>query len=423
MFEVFITEEPMRLADFQMSQEERKKLVKTGDVGSPYFRLILAELELHSAISRMKFEEYITAFVEIRRAFKLLEQNQNQFPNFKLNLKSLGILHALLGTVPENYQWGLKMVGMEGDIEKGLNELQTLYRAEDNAAFKEEVSAFLAFFQLFLGINYDRAMEMATNDLIDEQSLLHSFLRADIAYRLGHTDQAIGYLENRPTGSEYIDFHFLEYFLGTLKLNRLETVEAATHFRNFLNQFDGRHYIKEAYQRLAWIALLNNDQASYFSLMDSCATKGYTLVDADKKANRNAMNKVAPNTNLLRAQLLFDGSYYEEALGELELIRVTELEKEEDQIEYYYRLGRIYEGMNLLDLALDYYQRTVDNSGEMGLYFAPKASLQAGIIKERQGKNELARACYQQCLTYKNHSYKNSIDHQAKAGLNRLKGK
>ena len=230
-------------------------------------------------------------------------------------------------------------------------------------------------------------------------------------------------LENRPRGAAYLDFHFLEYFLGTLKLNRLDLPEAKTHFESFLNEFRGRHYIKEAYQRLAWIALLENDEKQYYSLMDSCASKGYTLVDADKKANRNALKKAAPNLKLLRAQLLFDGAYFSDALGELESMRVTELSQEQDQIEYYYRLGRIYEGMNFQDLALEYYQRTIDNSGEMGLYFAPKASLQAGIISERKGETAKAKAYYEQCLTYKNHSYKNSIDHQAKAGLNRLKGK
>jgi len=420
MFEVFITEEPLRLANFQMEQEERIKLVKTGDETSPYYNLILAELELQSAIGRLKFEEYISAFVEIRRAFKLLEVNDKRFPDFKANLKSLGILHALLGTIPENYQWGIKMVGMEGDIDKGIAELNSIHNSTEENHFKEEVAAFLAFFQLFLGIDYDRASQMASTDLVDPESLLHSFLRSDIVYRLGNTDDAIKVLETRPMGTEYIEFHYLEYFLGTLKLNRLDTKEAKTHFTNFVNKFKGRHYIKEAYQRLAWIALLNDDEEQYFVHMENCASKGYTLVDADKRANRNSMKKVPPNKNLLKAQLLFDGAYYPEALGELEMIRVTEFEKEEDKLEYYYRLGRIYEGMNLLELALEYYQRTIDSSDRIGHYFAPKASLQAGIIHERKNNQELARQYYKGCLTYKNHSFKNSIDHQAKAGLNRL---
>src|SRR5205814_571915 len=89
------------------NKEVRLVTLTEGDLGSPYYLFVQAEINLQWAAADIKFGEYLNAIFEIRRAFKLLEENQQKFPAFSPNKKSLGVLYALLGSVPDKYKWGL----------------------------------------------------------------------------------------------------------------------------------------------------------------------------------------------------------------------------------------------------------------------------------------------------------------------------
>lgn len=56
-----------------------------GDPGSPYYLFTQAEVNLQWAALSIKFGEYLNSIFEIRKAYKLLEENQNKFPDFKAN--------------------------------------------------------------------------------------------------------------------------------------------------------------------------------------------------------------------------------------------------------------------------------------------------------------------------------------------------
>ncbi len=114
-FTIFINEDKKEFQRLEKAKDERIKKIKTGDPGSPYYLFMQAEIKLQWALVRLKFEEYVTALFEIKSAYKLLEKNQKRFPDFVANKKSLAIMHAMIGTVPDNYRWGVKLLsGMDG---------------------------------------------------------------------------------------------------------------------------------------------------------------------------------------------------------------------------------------------------------------------------------------------------------------------
>ena len=61
--------------------------------------------------------------IEFNSAYKLLEDNIEEFPDFKLNLLSQGILHIIVGLVPDKYGWVMRLFSMEGEVEQGKEEL------------------------------------------------------------------------------------------------------------------------------------------------------------------------------------------------------------------------------------------------------------------------------------------------------------
>ena len=52
------------------------------------------------------------AIYEFIKSYSLLIKNQEKHPDFMLNKKGLGLLHALLGSIPKNYLWILNSFGI-----------------------------------------------------------------------------------------------------------------------------------------------------------------------------------------------------------------------------------------------------------------------------------------------------------------------
>ena len=239
----------------------------------------------------------------MKRAFNLLEDNARKHPEFLENYKSLGLLHAIIGTVPENYKWAVSLIGLEGSIDQGVSELNKILNAEDlkGTPIHEETQIIYSFIVLYLKNDLEMAwVSVNESRAALKDNLLYYFVAANIAIRTGHNDDAIEILESRPRGAEYFPFHFLEYLLGLAKLYQLDQ-DAAIHFKNFIREFKGRHYIKDSYQKIAWLALLNGDSQGYIDNMNKCRVKGFDQIDPDKQALKEAKG-VKVNPFLLKAR-------------------------------------------------------------------------------------------------------------------------
>lgn len=422
-FTVFLNEQESDLRKMESRAQQRLAILSKTNDQSPYHLYTQAEIKLQMAFARLKFEEYFKAFWEVRKSYKWLTKNQKKFPNFYPNLKTLGILHALIGTVPDKYKWGIKILGLQGNIQQGMSELATFVKLskKNNHTLHPEGQLLHSFLLVYLANNNKKAWQEA-KQLPTQNHLLNSFLVADIAFRTGHTNEAIRIAENRPQTAEYFDFPFMNYFLGSLKINRLDE-DAANHLKRFLRDFKGKHYIKDAHQKLAWTYLLKGDEIAYKNQMRLCLQTGHLLMDADKQAHKNAKDGVLPNPDLLKARLLFDGGYYQKALAVMQTKAQKDFRKPIHQLEFVYRYARIYEGLGKYTKALELYKKTITQSTKapQASYFAPKSCLQMGKIYEGQNKKQEAISYYKKCMAYKNYEYKDSFDQQAKAGLNRLK--
>ena len=87
---LFISEEDELLNQTAGNKEKRLSALKKGEKSSPYYLYTQAEVHMQWAFARIKFGEYVKSFLEIRKAYKLLNENAKKFPEFKPNLKKFG---------------------------------------------------------------------------------------------------------------------------------------------------------------------------------------------------------------------------------------------------------------------------------------------------------------------------------------------
>lgn len=423
---IVIGEEESEFDKRKDNKDSRMDKLEKGNKQSPYFWFTQAEVHLQWAFSRIRFGEYLTAAKEINRAYKLLEENQRKYPDFALNKKSLGLLHALIGTIPDNYKWAVQVFGIDGSLKQGVNELTDLLKQTQSNPQMAHLQPEVLFFLTFIELNFVKDTEEINKlyQLIDTKGSANPlivFSKASILTSLNKNDEAIAALkEYDNTG---FHFYYLDFLIGETKLHRLDK-DAHLHFIEYLRNFKGNSYVKAAYQKLAWHYLLNGDTDAYKQNMALAASRGNDMLDEDKQALKEAKSKEIPNIRLLKARLLFDGGYYQKALEILLDGNLSkELKTKDEEVELTYRLARIYHEWGKLERAIPYYELTMSSGAQLTSYYAANSALQVGLIYEQRKEWKKAEEFFKKSTTFKNKEYKNSIEQKAKAGLQRIKGK
>lgn len=419
---IYISEDEDTFDALEKNQSARLVKMRSGDKNSPYYLYTQAEILIQWAFARLKFEEYLNAFTEVKKAYGYLEENQKKFPDFIANKKSLGMLHCIVGAIPDQYKWGASMLGMNGTIQQGLNEMKEIitYSKTSPFIFTQETYLYYAFLSLYLQKDDATAWNIVKG-LDTKSNLIHVFCVSSVAMRTGRNDVALATLNSRPTGSEYYPYPYLDFMQGLVKLRRLDA-DAGSYFEKFLKNFHGSNYIKEAYQKLAWCAILNGDTKKYYEYMQLVKSQGDDLIDDDKQALYEAENGKAPNITLLKSRLLFDGGYYKTAMQQIEGKSTDDFSDIKDKTEFTYRAARIYHAAGDPEKAKGFYLATIKNGRSLPNYFAASAALQLGLIYEKEHNYEKANYYFQTCIDIPNEEYETSLESQAKAGLNRTGG-
>lgn len=401
-------------------KEIRIEQLAACDNTSPYYYYAMGEIYVQWAALNIRFGEYLNAIFDIKKAYNYLSENQKRFPDFKANNKPLGLLYALIGSVPDKYKWGLNLLGLDGNVTQGLNQLNALveYSKTNDFIFKEETITIYAFLLFHIKNDKEAAWQLLQDNHFSEKNLMQLYALAHVGVYGKHNEEAKQLLLK--VEPRFGTFHHLNYLLGLAKINSLD-LSAATHFKQFLTHYKGDNHLKSSYQKLGWCSLLNKDSVSYFQYLNKAENLGNNMVEADKQAAKEAATNKIPNLHLLQARLLFDGAYYDKAFQQINQLDEQKISNTLLKTEYYYRKGRILHEWQKLEAALLNYEKTIGIGKHLPLYFAANASFESGQIWEKKGELEKAKQCYTNCLSYPDHEYKNSIDQKAKVALNRIK--
>jgi tetratricopeptide (TPR) repeat protein len=400
----------------------RISALEENDKNSPYYLFSQAEVYLQWATLKTKFGDYLSGALDAKKAGNLLKENAKKFPDFLPNEKSLGVVNFIFGSIPASIKGVARFLGISGDVATGLKQLEDVRAALPKSKYNfyyDEVVFFLCTIEI--DAQHDNKAYpklIGYLDGFDKNSLLKAALQGHIAAKTGHNDEAIAYFEASPKGSLYANWPSIDYQLGNCKLNRLDN-DTPVYLEKYVNEFKGINYIKDTYLKLAYYYLVQNNETKYRSYINQVKTKGFSVDEKDRQA-LNEANDARPDLDLLKARLFFDGGYYEKAQALLEAKDVNKLTMMRDKIEYYYRLGRIYDKQNKAAEALLNYQRAINIDKTSRYYFAANAALNMGRICEEKHDFKKAAEYYNETIDMKDHDQKGSLDNEAKAGLKRV---
>ncbi len=413
---------------FKSSCSERMDAFEKCNEKSPLKKALLSEMYLQRAIGRLIFNEKIRASLDIRSAKILMEENKKEYPNFMYNYKLSGMLNLILASIPDNLKWAASLVSLNGSIDKGIREIETYYYFVKNDTnyscfYPEAMCLKIATIQVFDPISKaankpqilfnqsDFKAEVEINELL-------LFVCADYMMKNGMNDAAIPLLLNQNFDEMYLSFDYLDYITGIALQNKLDARAPKYFFKYVLNSTN-RNYVKASYERIAWHYLLNANMDKYKEYISNVLSFGLNNSESDNVAELEASSGKIPNLILLKARLLFDGGYYDKSLEVIKKFPFTNVVTEEN-IEYAYRMGRIFHEKKEIEKALNYYNIVISQSAIEPWFYAANSCLMAGLLCELNNQKDKALLYYEKCLKLNPDKYKVSIHQKAKAGKNRI---
>jgi tetratricopeptide (TPR) repeat protein len=370
----------------------------------------------------LKFGHEFDAAWNIRQSYFLVQECKKKFPTYLPIKKTSGVLEVMLGSVPEKYQWVINLLGMQGSIEEGLQELGEVKDKSNSLHIEATILYYLIQGYIL------QQTEVAVNGLHHDleawpDNRLAIFFRASLAIKNSQSEKALASLLKLKKSSTGLPIAYLYYQLGEVYLHKGEYEAAIQSYETFLNEYHGLNYIKDAHYKTGicyWLAGNTVRATSYFK---EATTKGKESTEADKYAARSLAEATFPNVKLSKIRYATDGGYYDYAKKVVISVSENELTSPKDRVEFIYRKARLFDKSGDHLEAVKFYKETISLQQEENWYFAPNACLQLGYILLDLNKSSEARQHFEMALSYKKHEYKNSIDSKAKSALAQLNKK
>lgn len=418
---IFISEDEALFEELEPKKYKRLDKIETGNKSSEYYLHTQAMMRVHWLMARSKFGESITGLRELKKALQLFNSNKKKFPNFIGNDHGLGIIHVMVGAIPDDYAWSKTLLGISGNLNQGFRELNKTidYAKKNDYLFEKEAIMMTAYLQLQFSNDKSTAWTtMSSTRISTTESPIAAYVKALIGIYTGRASSTISILSASKTKKGQYPIPQWDYLYGTAKLYRMD-INADFYLNRFATTYKGRHQIKQAYQKLAQHALLHKGTSSYEKYINKGKNRGRTDNDGDKQAQKAMTSNEIPNKTLLKADLLHSGGYYSKSLTILESKDNSSFSGQ-DKVQHLYLKARNYQDKKTYSQALDLYKQILQMQASKGSYYACNAALQIGLIYEKQQQKNEAKQYFQQCLDLESDQYESSLHARAKAGLSRI---
>jgi len=423
-FKLFFNEDPALYQAAKGRLDQRLARLSAGPESSPFYLFARSIIHFQWAAIRIKFGNNLSAGLDFRRSFLESQECREKFPSFGPATMLSGAMKVVAGTIPDGYKWLSNLLGIRGSVREGMADLENFLRLGDewSVLYRDEATFYYLYLRFYILNQHRQVFEYIRQHQLDvRNNYLFAYVDANLSINDQRSEAARMVIQGRNKDAGYLEMPVWDLEMGYACLNHLDA-EAPVYLERFLARFRGRFYVKDALQKLSWYYYLAGDQRLADSLRRRVLRQGSAESDADRQAVKEARSGVWPDKTLLRARLLTDGGYYEDALRSLQGVGTSAYTRPEDRCELSYRLGRIYDGLGRKDEAITAYLTTIKTGEHLKEYYAARAALQAGEIYESRGDLERAMGFYQKCLSMKDHDFKNSLDQRAKAGIARCEG-
>ena len=412
--------------DTESQTEEAIKLIgkKIEDIedlsqNTDYKLLALGELYVLRGVLKERLGQTLKSSLDLYSAYNVLKSAKKNYPNHPIFQMYWGVVQATIGSLPQNYQSYLKVMGFKGDVDEGLSLIEKNFKiimANPKYVYYQK-RASINFAITYNQLSDDKNFDLESRGVRVKGLPIFELGMAKICFEQNRAAKALEYLESYEKHTNIYRFHYFYYLKAKVQL-------AAGHpktdefFFTFLNQYKGNNFKKASHRYLAWFYFIQNENTLSEKHRKLAISEGKTLIWSDKSALKDVNEPF--NKTLLLARIKYDGGFYAEALEILKASEKTCCSSNSDQVEWNYRMGRVYQAQKKRKNASLYYKNAIDIHENLD-FNVGNSALQIALMAEDDSDTTTAMKYYNLCLSYNGFRYQEGVHQKAKAGLSRLK--
>ncbi|KXX68791.1 tetratricopeptide repeat protein [Flammeovirga sp. SJP92] len=371
------------------------------------------------SLCEFKKGSYWSGYWDLKKVYNQSYQKYTADKNDTLSGLLIGIISTSINIIPQEYQWLMRLVGFPDLAYQNPEKLIEKAKESQHPFIQFEAYTSDLFLDVYIRKEYDNQKienyKTRYGNLYEGKIVLSWVYDRIKEYKLNIN------ILNSFSSLEKSNYEYYHYLLGTSHFYLNSYDEARDNFHQYLS-ITTSDYIKTTKYRLFLMNWLTQDLSKnqIEAQLKDITKSGSENLYLDKYAQSFALSGTLPDKELMLARVLYDGKKYDASDSVLNLIKTEEFSRK-DKLEYNYRYARVKEALNDTTLAIKYYLNVIDYGGaKPKRYFTANAALHLGILYEGLNDTEKATFYYKKAYSYPKHSYKNSIDAEAKRRLKDL---
>lgn len=416
--ELLITENEKRFSVIEKSFDQRiEELEEKPQDAETLF--LLAELNLQRGFVYLNFGQQFNAVLAFRQSFTKIKDCLELNPGYPPAMKTNGVLQVMVGTIPDKFRWFFSLLGMEGSVTSGQNQLNELRKS--GISLSREAGILYFTVKGLISQDYHEGLNGLFGLMKEDPNnrVLH-FLAITMLMKESRSEEAwklIQRLDQLPGGLRMI---YMDYLRAEILLQKGSYTAAIPIYQKFIATYPGSSLKKDASLKIAFCHYLLNQRSFAVQWWEKAKVTGQSTSEPDILASEILKEEPFPNPLLLRVRFSTDGGYLAQAKEIINSISPGQLKSEKDRIEFIYRKARLEHRLKNFSDAKRLYVKTIESSKSTSLYFSASSALQLGYLHRDAGDWGSAKKYFELALTFKGHPYKYSIDGKAKAALEEI---
>ena len=391
--------------------------VRNGPSEQVRTHMAAAELHLIKAFLELKYGSSWGMAIHGYRSWKALNRASKIDPNHPMVRYGKGIFEMTLGSLPQNYRFFVRLIGLNGSVAQGNRWLEEAMNEEalsgDPFFFPEYAyMSCMVRYQLF----EDSRILLSDYGISVETSSFFIYMQVLQLQQRGEHERALELLVRNSTKNGRTIYPLMDLVIGKALLNKQDPT-ASDYFYRYLNRYKGDNHKKAAFRYLYWHCALADLPATGIEMLKQ-ARKLPARSDMDQQAEEDLNNAIA--LPLIRVGLLYDGGYDEQALSILDDPGTRAvLHRLSDQMTYYHRKGLIEFRMGRMEAAKESFDKALDLCTEKS-YGCAQSWLFSGRIFAAQGHKNEAKRRFKRVLEQDGFAYFESLQQKARTAMEAL---
>ena len=348
--------------------------------------------------------------------YRLLANVVKNNPDYYDAYMGLGLYKIAIGFVPGKFQWLLSIIGFNGNIKEGINDLKT---AMNKGKFsRTDAKIFLAFFSIREPELKDDGTVRMLKTLVDEKpdSPVFLTLYAGALQLIGRFAESVPYIERALNNNRFSLQDEVKkgayVLLGNAYYRANDFQDAINSFEEHLKYVndEDRYNISLFTIGLCYELLGNRQRAlSYYSRVRD------DFVDErdgefDKLFYRYAKQKIKDPVNSLDSILIVgmnmrENSKLEAAIIHFEKLLASEMimkfNSDDERARIYTEVAATYNFAGNESMAIDYYTRVSHLNPKQETWLVPYAYFELGKIYDRRGEFQRSREMFDRTKSFK----------------------